>query len=39
MSDSIVVLLDAAEAGKSIIENRVLFHFTYIPDILLHKNN
>jgi cell division control protein 6 len=39
MSDPIDDLLDAAEAGKSIIKNRDILHFTYIPDIILHRKN
>ena len=39
MSDPIDDLLDAAEAGKSIIKNRDILHFTYIPDIILHRKS
>jgi len=39
MSDPIDDLLDAAESGKSIIKNREILHFTYIPDIILHRKN
>jgi cell division control protein 6 len=39
MSDPIDELLDAAESGKSIIKNRDILHFTYIPDIILHRKN
>lgn len=39
MSDPIDRLLDAAEAGKSIIKNRDILHFTYIPEIVLHRNS
>lgn len=39
MSDPIDDLLDAAESGKSIIKNRDILHFTYIPDIILHRKN
>jgi len=38
MSDPIDDLLDAAESGKSII-NRDILHFTYIPNIILHRKN
>ena len=38
MSDPIDRLLDAAESGKSIIKNRDILHFTYIPDIIQHRN-
>jgi len=37
MSDPIDRLLDAAESGKSIIKNRDILHFTYIPDIIQHR--
>jgi cell division control protein 6 len=39
MSDPIDDLLDAAESGKSIIKNREILHFTYIPDIILHRKS
>ena len=39
MSDPIDDLLDAAEAGKSIIKNRDILHFTYIPEIILHRKS
>jgi len=39
MSDPIDRLLDAAEAGKSIIKNRDILHFTYIPNIIQHRNS
>ena len=39
MSDPIDDLLDAAESGKSIIKNRNILHFTYIPDIILHRKS
>jgi archaeal cell division control protein 6 len=39
MSDPIDRLLDAAESGKSIIKNRDILHFTYIPDIIQHRNS
>ncbi len=39
MSDPIDDLLNAAEAGKSIIKNRNILHFTYIPDIILHRKS
>lgn len=38
MSDPIDRLLDAAESGKSIIKNRDILHFTYIPDVIQHRN-
>ncbi|MCA9812763.1 MAG: AAA family ATPase [Nitrosarchaeum sp.] len=37
MSDPIDRLLDAAESGKSIIQNRDILHFTYIPDTIQHR--
>jgi cell division control protein 6 len=39
MSDPIDRLLDAAESGKSIIRNREILHFTYIPDIIQHRTS
>ena len=39
MSDPIDRLLDAAESGKSIIKNREILHFTYIPEIIQHRNS
>ena len=39
MSDPIDNLLDAAESGKSIIKNRDILHFTYIPNTILHRKN
>lgn len=39
MSDPIDRLLDAAESGKSIIKNRDILHFTYIPKTIQHRNN
>jgi archaeal cell division control protein 6 len=39
MSDPIDRLLDAAEFGKSIIKNRDILHFTYIPNIIQHRNS
>ncbi len=38
MSDPIDRLLDAAESGKSIIKNRDILHFTYIPKTIQHRN-
>ncbi len=37
MSDPIDRLLDAVEDGKSIIKNREILHFTYIPKIIKHR--
>lgn len=39
MSDPIDRLLDAAESGKSIIKNRDILHFTYIPENIPHRNS
>jgi len=39
MSDPIDRLLDAAESGKSIIKNREILHFTYIPNTIYHRNS
>ncbi len=39
MSDPIDRLLDAAEAGKSIIKNRQSLHFSYKPPIILHRES
>ncbi|AFS83716.1 Cdc6/Cdc18 family protein [Candidatus Nitrosopumilus sediminis] len=39
MSDPIDDLLDAAESGKSIIKNRDILHYSYIPDIILHRKS
>lgn len=39
VSDPIDKLLDAAESGKSIIKDRDILHFTYIPDTILHRDN
>jgi len=39
MSDPIDRLFDAAESGKSIIKNRDILHFTYIPKIILHRDS
>jgi archaeal cell division control protein 6 len=39
MSDPIDDLLDTAESGKSIIKNRDILHFTYIPNTILHRKN
>ncbi|MBI5146646.1 MAG: AAA family ATPase [Thaumarchaeota archaeon] len=39
MTDPIDRLLDAAESGKSIIKNRNVLHFTYLPDMVLHRKD
>ena len=38
MTDPIDRLLDAAETGKSIITNRDILHFTYLPETILHRD-
>ena len=37
--DPVDRLLDIAESGKSLIKNREILHFTYIPDTILHRDN
>ena len=37
--DPIDKLLDAAESGKSLIKNRNILHFTYIPDMIFHRDS
>lgn len=39
MSDPIDRLLDAVESGKSIIKNREILHFTYIPKTIQYRKN
>ncbi len=36
--DPVDRLLDAAEGGKSLIKNREILHFDYIPNIILHRD-
>ena len=36
--DPIDRLLDAAQSGKTLIKNRDVLHFTYIPNQILHRN-
>ena len=38
MSDPIDRLLDAAESGNIIIQDREILHFTYIPDMIRHRD-
>lgn len=38
MTDPIDRLLDAVESGKSLIKNRDILHFTYIPDVIFHRD-
>lgn len=37
--DPVDKLLDAIEAGKSLITNRDILHFTYIPNTIQHRNS
>ena len=37
MSDPVDRLLDAVESGKSIIKNREILHFSYIPKTIQHR--
>ena len=37
-TDPIDKLLDAAESGNRLIKNRDILHFTYIPEIIQHRN-
>ncbi|HJM79547.1 AAA family ATPase [Nitrosopumilus sp.] len=39
MSDPIDKWLDDALTGKSIIKNREILHFTYMPNIILHRES
>lgn len=39
MSDPIDRILDAVESGESIIKDRNILHFTYIPDTIQHRNS
>jgi len=39
MFDPVDRMLDAAESGRTIIKNRDILHFTYIPNIILHRNS
>ncbi len=39
LSDPIDRLLDAAESGKIIIKNRESLHFSYKPEIILHRDS
>jgi len=38
MDDPVDRMLDEAEAGESLIKNRDILHFTYIPDTILHRD-
>lgn len=38
-SDPIDKLLDAAESGNRLIKNRDILHYTYIPEIIQHRNS
>ncbi len=37
-SDPIDKLLDDAQSGKSLFKNREVLHFTFIPDLILHRD-
>jgi cell division control protein 6 len=37
--DPVEKLLNAAELGKSLIKNRSILHFTYIPTIIYHRDS
>ena len=37
-TDPVDKLLDAVESGKSLITNREILHYTYIPDTIPHRN-
>ena len=39
LKDPVDKLLDAAENGKSLIKNRDILHFTYIPHIIHHRDS
>ena len=38
MADPVDKILDAVEAGKSLIKNRDILHFTYTPDAIQHRD-
>ena len=38
LQDPVDKLLDAAQNGKSLIKNRDILHFTYIPNIIHHRD-
>ncbi|MFM8658976.1 MAG: Cdc6/Cdc18 family protein [Candidatus Nitrosotenuis sp.] len=37
--DPVDRLLDDVESGKSIIKNRKVLHFSYLPELILHRKN
>ncbi|MDX1372657.1 MAG: AAA family ATPase, partial [Nitrososphaeraceae archaeon] len=37
--DPVERLLNAAETGKSLIKNRKILHFTYIPETIFHRDS
>ena len=39
LSDPVDQILDEAASGKSIIKNRDILHFTYIPDTIQHRDD
>jgi len=36
--DPVDRLLDNMESGRSIIKNRKVLHFSYLPELILHRN-
>ncbi len=38
MSDPVDKILDAVEAGRSLIRDRSILHFTYIPEMVQHRD-
>jgi cell division control protein 6 len=38
VEDPVDRLLDGVESGKSIIKNRKVLHFSYLPELILHRN-
>jgi cell division control protein 6 len=38
VEDQVDRLLDGVESGKSIIKNRKVLHFSYLPELILHRN-
>ena len=37
--DTVDILLDAVDSGKSLIKNRNILHYTYIPNIIYHRDS
>jgi cell division control protein 6 len=38
VEDPVDRFLDGVESGKSIIKNRKVLHFSYLPELILHRN-